>query len=132
MRLMLRRLLAIVVLLPLATGCAAGVVPSATVTTAVQGWENWLRLDWAAQPQPSGQLIEGYVYSAYGSPLYDVRLLAQALDGSGAVVGQKIVWVPGIVPALQGAYFRVAAMPAADRYRVTVWSFDTVQSMSWQ
>ena len=132
---MLRRLLAIVVFLPLAAGCAGaagGVVPSSTVTTAVQGWESWLRLDWAAQPRPSGQLIEGHVYSTYGSPLYDVRILAQALDGSGAVVGQKIVWVPGIVPALQGTYFRVPSMPAANHYRVTVWSFDTVQSMSWQ
>jgi hypothetical protein len=132
---MFPRVLAIVVLLPLAAGCAGasgGMTPSSTVTTAIQGWESWVRLDWATQPQPTGQLIEGYVYSAYGSPVFDVRILAQALDGNGAVVGQKIVWVPGIVPSLQRTYFRVAAMPAADRYRVTVWSFDTVQSLSWQ
>jgi hypothetical protein len=105
--------------------------PSATVTTAVYGWETWLRVDWTAQAQGSGQLIDGYVYSTYGSPVYDVRILAQALDGAGNVVGQKIVWVPGIVPALQRTYFRVSGMPSADRYRVTVWSFDTVQSLSY-
>ena len=126
---MLRLLLAMV-LLPLAAGCG-GVTPSATVTTAVHGWESWMRLDWTAQAQPKGQVIDGFIYSTYGSPVYDVQILAQALDGAGNLVGQKIVWVPGVLPALQRTYFRVSGMPAADRYRVTVWSFDTVQSLSY-
>jgi hypothetical protein len=132
---MLRLVVAILVVLPLAAGCAGaagGMAPSASVTTAVQGWEHWLRVDWTAQPGPPGQLIDGYLTSVYGSPIYDVRILAQALDGAGNVVSQKIVWVPGTVPTLERTYFRIGSMPAADRYRVTVWSFDTVQSLSYQ
>ena len=124
------RLLFAIIFLPLAAGCG-GVTPSATVTTAVYGWESWMRIDWTAQAQPKGQVIDGFVYSTYGSPVYDVQILAQALDGAGNLVGQKIVWVPGVLPALQRTYFRVSGMPAADRYRVTVWSFDTVQSLSY-
>jgi hypothetical protein len=125
---------AVLVLLPLAAGCttAAGLTPSASVTTAVQGWENWLTLDWTAQAQPAGQEITGYIYSHRGMQIVDVRLLAQGLDGSGAVVGQRIAWVPGGVPGLQRTYFRIPAMPPAERYRVTVWAFESVESDSWQ
>jgi hypothetical protein len=130
---MLRLAVAILVLVPLVAGCAgAGMTPSSSVTTAVQGWESWLRLDWTAQARPPGQHIDGYVTSTYGSPVYDVRILAQALDGGGNVVDQRIVWLPGIVPPLERAYFRVGAMPAASHYRLTVWSFDTVQSLSYE
>jgi len=118
-------------LAPLATGTTAGgLTPSASVTTAIQGWENWLRLDWTAQARPNGQEIDGYVYNKYGSPLQRVQILAQGLDGAGNVVHQKIAWVPGTVPALQRAYFRVGELPAAERYRVSVWAFDIVQSKS--
>ena len=93
----------VLILIPLAAGCTSGtaMTPSATVTTAVQGWENWLRLDWTAQARPNGQEIDGYVYNKYGSALYNVRVLAQGLDGSGAVVNQQVAWVSGTVPTLR-------------------------------
>ena len=123
----------LLVLIPFAAGCtgaASGLTPSATVTTAIQGWERWLRLDWTAEARPSGQEIDGYVYSIHGSPISDVQLLAQGLDGTGTVVAQKIEWVPGLVPGLHRAYFRISGLPQADRYRVSVWAFNIVQSKS--
>src|SRR5438105_16794 len=120
----------LLVLIPFVGGCAgaaAGLTPSATVTTAIQGWERWLRLDWTAEARPSGQEIDGYVYSIHGSPIYDVQLLAQGLDGTGTVVAQKIEWVPGIVPGLQRAYFRISGLPPAARYGVTVWTFEVIE-----
>jgi hypothetical protein len=118
----------LVALVPLAGGCAGatgGLVPSATMTTAIQGWESRLSLDWEA----AGQDITGYVNSKYGAPIVNVRLLAQGLDADGNVVGQKIEWLNGTVPSLQRAYFRIANMPPAARYRVSVWSFDTLESV---
>ena len=114
------------------TGTSTSITPSASTTTAMQGWERWLRLEWTAQPHGTGQAIDGYVYSTYGTPIYDVRLLAQGLDGAGNVVGQKMTWVPGIVPALHRSYFRIGDLPPAARYRVSVWAFETVQSQSYQ
>ncbi|MBM3221895.1 MAG: hypothetical protein FJZ38_25045 [Candidatus Rokubacteria bacterium] len=125
--------LAALALLPLAAGCAGpmsggALAPSATTTTTVIGWERWLAVDWAAQGGAVGQDLDGYVRSLHGSPIVNVRLLAQALDGNGNVLGQRIEWVPGVVPGLQRAYFRIPNMPAAERYRITVWEFETVEA----
>jgi hypothetical protein len=125
----------LLLLIPLAAGCggaSASLTPSASVTTAMQGWERWLRVEWTAQARASGQEIDGYVYSQYGSGIFDVQLLAQGLDSNGNVVSQKLAWMPGVVPALQRSYFRIGAMPSAASYRVTVWAFETVQSQSYQ
>jgi hypothetical protein len=122
--------LMLITLVPLVSGCAGatgGMTPSATTTTTVQGWESWLRLDWEA----TGPDISGYVYSKHGTNIVNVRILAQGLDANGNVVGQKIEWVQGIVPALQRAYFRIPNMPPAARYRVSVWQFETIESSSF-
>jgi hypothetical protein len=130
-----RHLLAVAVLamIPLAAGCttAGGLVPSAATTTTIVGWESWLRVDWTANARPGGHEIDGYVYSKHGTNIVNVRLLAQGLDASGNVVGQKVEWVQGVVPALQRAYFRIPNMPAAASYRVSVWAFETVESTSF-
>ena len=117
------------------TGCAGaggstGVSPSASVTTAIQGWERYFTLDWAVQPQPTGALIDGYVHNTYGTPAANVQVLAQALDQQGNVLAQKLEWVPGMVPPLQRAFFRVPGLPAAPQYRVAVWAFDWVEAPS--
>lgn len=122
-----------VALLPLAAACATtgmigSLVPSAATTTTIVGWERWLQVDFAMHASAGGQAIDGYVHSLHGSPIVNVQLLAQALDASGNVVGQKLEWLPGIVPGLQRAYFRIPDMPAAARYSVTVWQFETVES----
>ena len=109
----------------------SGLTPSATTTTAIIGWESRLRLDWTAQPRPGGNDIEGYIYSHYGTTVINVRLLAQGLDANGNIVGQKIEWLASPVPGLQRVYFRIPAMPPAARYRVSVWTFDTLESQSW-
>ena len=112
------------------TGVGAGMTPSASVTTTMQGWEHYFRLDWAPKATPSGVEIDGYVYNTYGQPMANVRVLAQALDQSNNVLGQKIEWVPGIVPNFNRSYFRIAGLPSAQQYRVSVWSFDIVDSDS--
>ncbi|MBM4442673.1 MAG: hypothetical protein FJ027_19820 [Candidatus Rokubacteria bacterium] len=125
----MRVLIAVLVLA--AAGCAGGasaVSPSASVTTAMQGWEHYFTLDYAAAPGRDGNDIEGYVYNNYGSPMAQVQILAQALDGTGNVVGQRLAWVHGVVPPLDRSYFRVGGLPPAPRYRATVWAFDVVQS----
>ena len=123
--------LGVLALIAAAATTAGALTPSAGVTTTIQGWEQWLRLEWTAEAQPNGQAIDGYVYNRHGAPITHVQLLAQGLDGGGNIVHQKLAWVPGIVPALQRAYFRIPEMPRAERYQVTVWAFDVVQSKSF-
>jgi hypothetical protein len=123
------RLASAVLALAVAGGCATGgLTPSATTTTAVQGWDHYFRLEWEPQPRADGTDLEGYIHNTYGSPAGNVRLLAQALDASDNVVAQMIEWVPGVVPNFSRSYFRIAGLPRADHYRVTVWSFDIIDT----
>src|SRR2546430_15927353 len=105
----------VVILASLAAGAtpANGLSPSASVTTAIQGWERWLSLEWTAEARASGQEIDGYVYNKYGASIYRVQLLAQGLDGAGTVVHQKISWGQGTVPPFHRAYFRIPDVPQA-------------------
>ena len=113
------------------TGCAAGLepglAPSASVTTAVQGWERYFRIEATPEPAAGGTSLEGYIYNLYGRPA-NVRLLAQALDASNNVIDQRIEWVLGGVPQLGRAYFKTRALPPADQYRLTVWAFDIIDT----
>ena len=109
-------------------GASAGVTPSASVTTAIQGWEHYFRLDYTPHDARDGRALEGYVYNRHGSPMVNVQVLGQALDVSGNVVGQRIAWVHGVVPPLDRSYFRVAGLPPAPTYRASIWAFDTLES----
>ncbi len=114
------------------TACTpASLTPSVSVTTAVQGWERYFRIEWEPQAKAGAVEIDGYLYNTYGSSAGNVRLLAQALDASNNVVAQTIEWVPGIVPNFSRSYFRIRKLPAADHYSVTVWSFDIIDTGSF-
>ena len=123
------RTVRLVLLAIVLTGCAgAGLTPSASVTTTVQGWERYFRLDWTGQATPGGMAIDGYIYNTYGSPAANVQVLAQALDSADQVIAQRIEWVPGVVPNFSRSYFKIPVLPAAAAYRVTVWAFDIVET----
>jgi hypothetical protein len=116
----------------LVTGCTAvNVQPSSTVSTLSPAWQNWFRFDYAVDQDPGGKRrVSGYLYNTYGEPMVDIQVLAQALDKSGAVVGQQINWVPPISP-MSRTYFEVRNLPPADEYRMSVWSFTIQQREGW-
>ena len=115
------------------TGCTTfGPHPSAELTTLSPAWPRWFALDWTRQPEPSGtSKVSGYVQNALGEEAIEVQLLTQALDKSGAVVGQRITWA-GTVPGFSRTYFEVRNLPAAETYQVSVWAFSLHQSIGWQ
>jgi hypothetical protein len=99
-----------------------------TATTLMAGWEQHFTLEWAAdQGQNGARRVSGYVYNRHGEYAQDVRLLAQALDPSGAVIGQRIAFVPGGVGGSARAYFEVPNLPQANSYRVSVWDYTWAQ-----
>ncbi len=111
------------------TTTSSSVYPSASVTTLMWGWERHFSLDWTVgNEKGGGRLISGYVQSHHGEFALNVRLLAQALDQSGTVVGQRIEWVPGGITGFSRAYFEVPHLPPADTYRVSVWEYTWLQS----
>jgi len=115
-----------------ACGTASGYLTpsgSTTTTTLMAGWERHFVIDWTVEPEQGGaRRIRGYVTSLHGEAAEPVRLLAQALDSSGAVVGQRIGWIPGGVNGFQRAYFEIAPLPSAAQYRVSVWDYSFIQN----
>ena len=92
------------------------------------GWEQHFGVEWAAGEQsPTARKVTGYVYNRHGEYASDLSLLAQALDSSGAVIGQRIAWVPGGLGGSGRTYFEVPNLPVASSYRVSVWYYTWIQ-----
>jgi hypothetical protein len=122
------RLLMVAAML-VASGCSTvETTPSATVTTLMPDAERWFKIDWEVRPERDGaNRLSGYVHNTYGEPAGRVQLLGQALDASGAVVGQRLQWVFGAIPGFGRVYYEIPGMPPSDHYRVTVWAYDRIQ-----
>ena len=125
------RLVLLVSLIAATTAACAGTgaspPPTMTTTTLMSGWEQHFTIEWADQGQNGARRVTGYVYASKGDSAEGVRLLAQALDASGAVIGQRIAYVPGGVGGGR-AYFEVPNLPTASSYRVSVWDYTWVNS----
>ena len=111
-------------------GTGAEGIP-ASKTTLMGGWENKFSVEWSVAPEPGGmRRLQGYVVSRYGQHAEPFRVLGRALDQSGAVVGQRIAWIPGGVAGFGRVYFNVPHLPAADHYVVTVWDYTIIEAES--
>ncbi len=128
------RLVLLASLIAAVTAACAGTNASppltTTATTLMSGWEQHFTVEWAAdQGQNGARRVTGYVYNRKGEYAEDLRVLAQALDPAGAVIGQRIAIVSGGVGG-GGAYFEVPNLPAASSYRVSVWNYTLANSKS--
>jgi hypothetical protein len=93
------------------------------------GWEHHFAIDWTAGEQGATmRQVTGYVYSQNGEFATNLRVLAQAVDSTGNVVGQRVAHVPGGIGGLGRAYFVVPNLPTADNFRVSVWDYTWLQA----
>jgi len=103
---------------------AHAAVPSGSITTLMPGWERFFTIQWTVSSERAGSReLDGYVANQYGHYAREMRLLVRSLDASGAVIDQRIVWMPTGVGGFGRAYFDVRHLPAADHYRVDVWDY---------
>jgi hypothetical protein len=103
--------------------------PGAGYNTLMSGWEHHFSIDWTAADQArNSPKVTGYVYNQNGEFATSLRVLAQAVDATGTVVGQRIAYVPGGVGGFGRAYFIVPDLPVADNYRVSVWDYTWFQA----
>lgn len=84
-----------------------------------------VRVEWTGSEDRRGRpVVSGYVYNQRaGSYAVSVRLLVEALDGSGQVIGRTIGYVLGDVPPSNRSYFEIKAPAKAASYRVAIESF---------
>jgi len=77
-----------------------------------------------AEDRRGRPIVSGYVYNQRaGSYAVSVRLLVEALDGAGQVVGSTTGYVLGEVPPSNRSYFEIKAPAKAASYRITIASF---------
>jgi len=87
--------------------------------------ESSVRVEWTVDQQRSGrQRVTGYAHNARDMSAVNVKLLVEALDSSGHVVGSTLATVSGEVPPRNRSYFEVLVPPAGASYRVSVRSVD--------
>ena len=115
MRALVAILLAGAALLP-AAGAAGPLYADATLA-------EYFHLRWEATPGARGPALTGHVENISNLPFERIQLLVERLNASGAVTGRSTLWVLGLLPAHQRAYF-TTPVSAAPSYRVTIASFD--------
>jgi hypothetical protein len=109
----------------LLTGAAATAQP---LTPHIPGWARYFEVTWEPFQQRGQPRLGGHVVSKWGETATGVRLLVEALDAEGKIVGQRVEWLAGTVPPFSRAYFEVPVPAPAASYRVSVFTFDFPQA----
>jgi len=109
-----------------------GPATAAVLEPQVWGWEQFFRVDWTVVERRGGVVVEGYLTSSSPSGLTRIRLLIESLDATGGVLAQRVVWVPGDIAPFSYAPFSATMAERASHYRVRVFTFDRIETHSWQ
>ena len=117
-------LLAIVLV---AAECAPAVGPSGPLEPLVVGTEQHMTIEWQVEPRAQVTVVWGYVTNKSPYTFDRLRLLVDALGPDGAILGQRLVWAPGLLGGGGRTYFE-APMGQAPTYRVRVFSYDRVET----
>lgn len=123
------RAVAVAVVIAALASCAPAVGPGGPtqpLEPLVVGAEQHLTIEWERTPRGGDAVIWGYVSNPSPYTFDRMRILVDALDGSGNVLAQRLSWVPGLLGSWGRSYFEVA-MPPAENYRVRIFSYDRVE-----
>ena len=98
---------------------------SGFLTTLSPSWPRYFTIEWAPATHHGKAGVEGRIRNEGNFVATRVRLLVDALDASGNVVDQRLVWLlpPDLTPGTRG-YFETSIGAPAVSYRVSVYSFD--------
>lgn len=129
MRARLAPSLALALLLVLAVSHGSGAQPLAPL---VVGGERFFTLTWEVWEDGGRPVVGGYLKNEAGFTAMKIRLLVDALDSSGRVVGQRVSWFGDALTPGTRAYFEAPAPPRATTYRVSVFAYDWVQAAGLQ
>lgn len=120
------RLVAMMTALVLLAGPGAAV--AAPLEPLVSGWEAYFKLDWQAEHRAGRPVLTGHVLNDWGVPAASLQLLVEGLDGSGAVISQRVEWLGTMLTPGTRAYFELPVSGTAPAWRVSVFAFDWVEA----
>jgi hypothetical protein len=111
----------------LMTGCAPAAGPSGPLTPLVVGTEQHVTVEWHPERSEQPTVVWGYVHNHSPYTFDQLRVLVDALDANGQILGQRLVWSPGVLGSWGRNYFE-APMGPAPAYRARVFSYDRVET----
>ena len=127
---MRNRLAALVVVACFIAGCG-GLNPSSAWQAdcppgsyATQNLDAWFRSELEVIQGRRGPEVQGYVYNNFIIGADRLLLGIERLSPSGEATGCSMVWVVGVVPARDRAYFSASVLDANAKYRVRILSFN--------
>jgi hypothetical protein len=110
----------------LATVTDAGAQP---LTPNFPAWERYFTVSSEPFERRGQPYLRGNITNRYGVLATRVQLLVDSLDSSGKIVAQRVEWLVGSnLPGFSQTYFEVPIREQASAYRVSVFSFEFVQS----
>jgi len=112
--------LLLVALLPLTADTAA-------LQPLMPGWERIFRIDVKPGERKGKPVLRGDLVNDSPYTVARVRLLADALDGSGNIVAQRIEWIPRVMGPFSSQYFEIPAPGPAAAYRVQVFDYERIE-----
>lgn len=98
------------------------------LTPLVAGWERFFTITSETVDKGGKARVDGYVINEAGFKAQRVRILIDGLDAQGQIVDQTVWWIGSPGPGPSGRVYFDAPAPAGTRHRVSVFSYDWVQS----
>jgi hypothetical protein len=112
--------------LALAALVSTALVPApvrAELSPLVINWDQFFQLDWRLSERQGQPVLVGHVRSIWKDGARWMQLLVDRMDDRGALLDQRLVWLPAAVPRGGQVPFEVRVEPAA-RYRVAVYAYE--------
>jgi hypothetical protein len=101
----------------------APAVARAELSPLIVNWEDYFQVDWRVSERRGQPLLIGHVRSARKYGARWMQLLVDRVDAGGALIDQRLVWLPSEVPRGSQVYFEIRVEPAAS-YRVAVFAYE--------
>jgi hypothetical protein len=96
-----------------------------TRPTGEDGAQRWFRVSWVP-PTDGAATIKGSVFNDSQYRVTDVRLQIEGLDADRHLVGRRLAWAIGDIPAAGETFFAAEPLLGAVTYRITVVSWDLI------
>jgi hypothetical protein len=101
----------------------SAVVDAQPLAPLVVNWEDYFQLDWQVGERRGHSVLTGHVRSTQKYGARWMQLLVDRVDARGALIDQRLVWLPSEVTRGSQVYFEVRVEPAAS-YRVVVYAYE--------
>jgi hypothetical protein len=105
-------------------GSTATPVAPASLSPLVVDWQRYFTINWQVTQKNGRSLVAGTVLNTSTCGAKRVQLLIDALNSSGGLIDQRVVWLGLDLNAGGHAYFEAPTTASAASHKVSVFAFE--------